>query len=299
MVTNHASRITAIFFERDNLSDLSDSKGPLAQEISEHYSSGYEEGRLSNDLGQLEFLRTQEILTRYLPPPPAVVLDVGGGPGAYSCWLARLGYETHLIDGMPLHVEQSRRASESQPDHPIASLAVGDARNLDIADGFADAVLLLGPLYHLTEREDRIRAIAEAGRVARHGAVIIAVVISRFASTFDGLFRGYMDDPEFVSIAERDLRDGQHRNPNDKRAYFTTAYFHHPAEILGEMEEAGLKGEEVLPVEGPAWLLQNFSHHWQDAGRRSRLLDAIRRIEDEPSLIGVSAHIITIARKQA
>jgi 2-polyprenyl-3-methyl-5-hydroxy-6-metoxy-1,4-benzoquinol methylase len=73
----------------------------------------YEEGRerdrlLRRGLGRLEYLRTRELLARYLPPAPATVLDVGGGAGVYALPLAREGYSVHLIDAVPLHVEQAR-----------------------------------------------------------------------------------------------------------------------------------------------------------------------------------------------
>ena len=91
--------------------------GPLA-----HYAEGIEAGRLQHGSGQIEFARTREIVSRYLPPPPAVIFDIGGGPGVYALWLARLGYAVHLIDPVPLHVEQARQASARQPDAPIAAL---------------------------------------------------------------------------------------------------------------------------------------------------------------------------------
>src|SRR5262249_7357408 len=165
---------------------------------------------------------------------------VGGGPGVYACWLARLGHEVHLVDAVPLHVEQAREASRRQPDHPLASAAAGDARRLDRPDGSADAVLLLGPLYHLTDLADRLAGWREAGRVLKPGGVVLAAAISRFASTLDGLRLGSFDDPAFARIAERDLLDGQHRNPTDNAMYFTTAYFHRPEELKAEAEEAGL-----------------------------------------------------------
>ena len=269
---------------------------PLA-EVVKHYESVPEAQRLLEGASQLEWLRTQEVLTRFLPPPPAVILDVGGGPGAYACWLARRGYEAHLIDLVPLHVQQALQASKGQPEHPLASASVGDARRLERADASVDALLFFGPLYHLTERADRVSALHEARRVLRQGGVVVAAAISRFASLLDGLARGYLDDPDFARMVERDLKDGQHRNPTNNPAYFTTAFFHHPEELAAEMREAGLRHESTMAVEGPGWLLQDFQAHWNDAARRERLLKAIRAVEGEPSLLGASAHLLAVARK--
>lgn len=266
-------------------------------DILRHYETVAEAERLSQGTGPLELARTQELLRRYLPPPPAAVLDVGGGPGVYACWLAQQGYEAHLIDLVPRHVEQALRASREKSGAQLASAAVGDARKLERSDGSVDGVLLLGPLYHLTEREDRIRALREACRVVRRDGVVLAVAISRFASLLDGLVRGYLDDPEYAPIVERDLRDGQHRNLTEKPAYFTTAFFHHPDELAAEVQEADLQHEATLAIEGPAWLLQNFDAHWNDPLRRERLLKALRALEKEPSLLGASAHLLTVARK--
>lgn len=72
--------------------------------IQAYYAQGQEQDRLLYDGGTLELVRTQELLQRYLPPLPATVLDVGGGPGVYAGWLARLGYHVHLIDPISLHV---------------------------------------------------------------------------------------------------------------------------------------------------------------------------------------------------
>jgi ubiquinone/menaquinone biosynthesis C-methylase UbiE len=277
---------------------MPDSPESFLPEIVAHYATGYEEQRLLRGTSQLELVRTQEIVLRYLPLPPAVILDVGGGPGAYSLWLARLGYEVHLLDAMPLHIEQAETASLAQTDHPIASISLGDARHLDRADASVDVVLLMGPLYHLTEREDRIGALKEANRVLREGGIVIAAAISRFASTLDGTKSGYIDDPEFRNIVESDLFNGQHRNPNNHPAYFTTAYFHHPDEIKDEIEAAGLVHEKSMAVEGFAWLLGDFAEIWADTNRCENMLRMIRAVEEEPSLLGVSAHLISVARKR-
>ncbi len=210
----------------------------LSDEIVAHYADGYEAERLSNRASRLESARTQELVLRYLPSPPAVIYDIGGGPGAYACWLARLGYEVHLVDALPLHVELARQAAAAQPDAPLASVSLGDARALDRSDESVDVALLFGPLYHLTEQSDRLAALGEARRVVRPGGILLAAGISRFASTLSGLHEGLFDDPVFERIVEQDLQDGQHRNPTNHPEYFTTAYFHHPAELQAEVEAA-------------------------------------------------------------
>src|SRR5581483_6724503 len=190
------------------------SPGPEA--IANHYASGYETDRLQQGAGQLDRERSRELVARFLPPAPATVLDIGGGPGGHACWLAARGYQVHLIDITPLHIELARQASARQPDAPLASALFGDARALSWADGTVDAVVLFGPLYHLTDRADRLGALREAHRVLRPGGVLLAAAISRFASTFDGLCRGFLKDPHFADIVRQDLTDGQHRNPTGK-----------------------------------------------------------------------------------
>jgi ubiquinone/menaquinone biosynthesis C-methylase UbiE len=96
----------------------------------------------------------------------------------------------------------------------LASITQGDARQLDFPAGSADAALLLGPLYHLVERPDRLQALLEARRVLRPRGVLFAASISRFASLIDGLSRGFFQDAEFRKIVEADLTYGLHRNPN-------------------------------------------------------------------------------------
>ncbi len=271
---------------------MTDESSPcFPSEIAAHYDEGIEQPRLDRGSGRLEFARTCLILERVLPPPPARVLDVGGGPGRYAEWLTARGYDVQLIDAVPLHVEQARALSNGY------TAALGDARALHEPDASHDAVLLFGPLYHLTEEADRRRALLEAGRVVRPGGPVVVAAISRFASLLDGLWRHLLDDLAFELIVERDLREGQHRNPENRRHWFTTAYLHHPDELAQEVRDAGLTLDGVLAVEGPGWLLPDLEARWQDERGRRRLLDAIARIEREPSTMGASAHLLALARR--
>jgi len=277
--------------------DSSDSDSSLPPEFFEHYSSGYEAQRLQSGSSLIELVRTQEIVMRYLPEPPAVIFDVGGGPGIYACWLAEQGYEVHLIDVNPIHVELARQASQRQPEAALASIEVGDARNLKRSDASADMILMFGPLYHLTEHVDRLRALREAYRVLRSEGLLIAVGISHFTSALDGMRQGFFDDPEFTRIVERDLMDGQHRNPTNNPNYFTTAYFHHPDELRTEVEESGFLHEKTLPIEGLLWLLDNVVNNFADIKQREQFMEVARLLEVEPSLLGASAHLMVVARK--
>jgi ubiquinone/menaquinone biosynthesis C-methylase UbiE len=267
-------------------------------EILEHYGKAYDEAnRLTTGGARLEFIRTQEIIERYFPAPPAVIYDIGGGPGAYSLWLAQKGYEVHLIDIVPWHIQLAQDASNKQPDHPLKSCSVQDARNLNVPDDTADVVLFMGPLYHLTDRDDRLKALTEALRILKSGGVAFCAAISRFASLLDGLKEGFLEDPEFEAIVKQDLQTGQHWNDTNNPAYFTTAFLHHPFELKTEIEAAGFQVLKLLGVEGPGWLLPNFEEHWADPAKRARLLAYMRAIEDETTLLGVSAHLMAVAKK--
>jgi ubiquinone/menaquinone biosynthesis C-methylase UbiE len=139
-----------------------------------HYGAISEERRITVGLGQLELVRTQEILRRHLPPAPARVLDVGGATGVHASWLAGDGYRVHIVDATPRHVEMART--------DLGSLGVtadlGDARTLDLPDSSVDVVLLFGPLYHLTDGAERRQALREAIRVVSPGGLVAVAAIS-------------------------------------------------------------------------------------------------------------------------
>jgi ubiquinone/menaquinone biosynthesis C-methylase UbiE len=139
----------------------------------------------------------------------------------------------------------------------LFTASVGDARGLEQGDGSQDAVVLFGPLYHLTSAEDRRQALAEARRVLRpggrqmtpaddHGDQPLCVPARR--PLYD-----WLDDPVFRAIVDRDLAEGQHRNPDPagRPGFFTTASFHTAAGLADEVRQSGFTDAEVYGVEGP------------------------------------------------
>ncbi|MEU8967435.1 class I SAM-dependent methyltransferase [Streptomyces sp. NPDC048491] len=264
-------------------------------EILRYYNEGNEENRLRDARRSIEFLRTMDILGRFLPPAPARVLDVGGGPGIYALALAEAGYDVTLIDPVPLHLQQATAASR-ESDHPLNSVRHGDARVLPVDGAEFDAVLMLGPLYHLVEEHDRMQAWREAGRAARPGGLIAAAAVSRYYTTWEMLSKDKLDLPGAENLIEAHIDSGQHRYPQrDFRRLFTTAYLHAPQELADEATTAGHTVQALLAVEGPAKLLPCLAERIQDEPHRAQLLRALRRLEAESSVLGCSEHIIALA----
>jgi len=266
----------------------------LLHDVVPHYSTKFREsaGLTSATVGQLEFARSKDIILRYLPRPPAIIVDVGGGAGLYAKWLTEEGYQVHLVDPQASKIEQAREAAKGG-----FTASVGDARSLPFADASMDVVLLLSALYQLTELRERLLVMKEAYRILRSGGTTLLVGVSRFASALNGLANKMMDDPGFAQIVENDLRDGQHRNPTNNHDYFSTAYFHLPEQLRTEAQQVGFRVEKQLSIEGPAWMLNNLDDYWSNPAKRERLLATIAAIEGEPSLLGVSAHFMVVARK--
>jgi hypothetical protein len=150
---------------------------------------------------------------------------------------------------------------------------------------------MLGPLYHLTEAADRAAALTEAARVLTRGGLVFAVGISRFASLLSGMVAGFIQDERFRDIVEEDLKSGQHRNPDAVPGWFTTAYFHHPDELAGEVAGAGFDVLEEVAVEGPLSLMEGR------VADSEELFHFLRLVEHEPTLMGMSSHFMVIGRK--
>jgi ubiquinone/menaquinone biosynthesis C-methylase UbiE len=249
----------------------------LPPEAEAHYREIDEQARL--DRHWVERERTRATLARWLPEP-VDVLDVGGGAGVHAAWLADQGHRVVLVDAMAEHVEQARA---------IGSFAaeVGDARSLAQADGSVDAVVLLGPLYHLVELADRSQALAEARRVLRPGGLLFAGAVNWSASLLSGTIEGWLDDERFVEIVRGDLATGQHRNPHGLPQWFTTTFFHRPDELRAELEATGFAVEELLGVEGPGWLV----------GEPPTSLLAAELADPYPELLALSAHLLAVGRR--
>lgn len=267
----------------------------LDQAIRTYYETRTEEDRLQSGPSQLEAVRTRELIERFIPAVPQTVLDVGGAAGAYALWLAEAGHTVHLLDPVERLVREAERRSASA-SHPLASCRVGDARALPYEDGSVDVVLMLGPLYHLTEAADRVLALSQAKRVLRARGLVFAAAISRWAAALDAVARDLYVQPGHEEIAHSALADGQHRNPTGRPGGFTRAYFHRPDDLACELAEAGFDVDGVFALEGMAGFLPAFGDRWADPRQRANILRLARELEREPFLLGATPHMLAVGR---
>ncbi len=272
-----------------------------SNEILEFYNSGAEIGRLERGIGKIEYERTKEIILRYLPKEKSTIYDIGGGIGVYSKWLSKLGHEVHLIELSPNTVKYAKKINAS-PGSPIHSIEVGDARNINKPDGSADIVLLMGPMYHLTNIEDRLKALNEAKRVLKKGGLLVCAGITRYGSMLWGLSvygskNTVLDEVEFVNMIRGEIKQGQHIRPNKYPNFIARSYFHLPKEFENEIRNAGFIVEKNFAVEGPTWIVPTLDRLWESVDSKKTILDMARMVEEDENIMAMSPHFLTISRK--
>jgi len=264
--------------------------------ITKYYSNEVEKDRLEKEFFKLEGIRTQEIITRFLTKIPMTIADIGGGAGFYAFWLQAAGHHVSLIDLSSKNIELANEYSR-KTGIQLTKCQAGDATKLAIPAEQFDLVLLLGPLYHLVNKEERIKALTEAKRIVKPGGLVLAAVISRYASLFDGFKRDLVADDRFEKILINDLNTGIHLNETENPEYFTTAYFHEPAEIKLEVIESGLLLKELIAVESFGWIIDNFKERSEDKEYMEKLNKIVNMVETNNDLMAMSPHIIAVGQK--
>jgi len=242
-----------------------------------------------------EFAVSLRAMKAHLPPPPATILDCGGGPGRYAITLAQLGYSVTLFDLSPELLAVAKDKS-TEAGVTMAGIEQGTATDLSrFADRQFDVVLLMGPLYHLLDEPDRQRALTEATRVVKPGGLVFAAFISRYAAHLDGVRRypeEAIDHPEiYDSIEETGLLP-----PREDGQTAFVAYFAHPNEVAPLCKSAGLDILTVLGVEGVAGAREE-SINTLTGDAWERWVDINYRIAHDPSIHGGVEHLLAVCRR--
>lgn len=244
---------------------------------------------------RLEFAITERLLADYLPSPPADVIEVGCGPGRYSLGLIRRGYRVTMTDLSPASLEFAA-GKLAEAGLEAAEIFHADARDLGcLPDAAFDAVLLLGPLYHLLTDEDRKRAVREARRICRPGGVIVASFISRYAA----LQWAARDMPDYLIECAEEwqgiMADGTQRVPGDPQKHgFTDAWFCRVDQIAPLMAAGGF--ESVALVGADPLVTYTIDEESLPADQLSAWVDALYAVADDPSIVGAACHPVYIGR---
>ena len=278
----------------------------IDNDVLAHYNAGAERGRLRAVPGCIEFARTKEILLETLPPAPATIYDIGGAYGEYAFWLAERGYTVHLFDLAEGNIKIATDLNNAAT-HKLAACEVADARSIDRPGCSADAILLMGPMYHIVERAERDLALRECFRLLKPGGMLYAAAISRFAPllhsasvygnpTESKCFA--LDEPEWLAMCEHEIATGNHiLNTNSAHGGLGRSYLFFPDELRDEIIAAGFVGADIRGVINSAWLANDIAELWKDEVHRETLLRIVRLTEREPSLLGLSGHFLALTHK--
>ena len=272
------------------------------------YNAGIERNRLRTGEGLIEFERTKEILMEKLPKPPAVIYDIGGGYGEYAWWLASLGYEVHLFDLSETNIAMSRELAEEYPGVTLKSAVVCDARAVPCPDNSADAVLFMGPLYSITEYEERICAIRECRRLLKEEGLLFSaaltpysVLIPRLASYHkEGSRIGKeLDDPAALAMIGRALEDGCYLNPDRKIIDhgLGSSHLHTAKALKAELAWGGFTTSSVHGILGGAWLAPNLEELMAKEDTRVVLMKTVHMLDTHEEIIGLAGHLLAVSRK--
>jgi SAM-dependent methyltransferase len=258
--------------------------------------------RLTNpDDGAVEFALTKELLATYLPPSGRI-LDLGGGPGRYTIWLAERGYQVVLADLSPELLAIARtQIAAAGVSQQVEAVVEADACNLGRwADASFDAVLCLGPFYHLPDPADRARAAQELARVLRLGGIAAVALMPRYALLRRTLAlpdeRQHLSDPDW---RERLLHHGVFENDVPRR--FTHGYGVQSAEIVPFFAQYGLQMLTLAASEGIAGGIQAEVAEIiaADSDLRDCVLDILVQTATDPSILGMASHLLYIGQRVA
>jgi len=269
----------------------------ISRNIELFYNKASEETRLEKGMGIFEFERIKSLLEKYVSSSKSTIIDVGGGTGKYSEWLAKKGHQVYLVEPISKHIEIAKvRANKLKNKF---SIQLGESRKLEFQNNFADLVILHGPLYHLQKKEDRDLTICEAKRVLKNNGIILGFAINYTASTLAGLLNGLIHKKTFFKMCKEELTKGIHNPPDDFPWLLTEAYYHKPEQFKQEFINQDLTYLNTYAVEGMAWLDKDYFINMLNNKRRNTLLELIKITENDNHLLSFSPHMMIAVKKQS
>lgn len=272
------------------------SKQLIPKNIEVFYTKASEETRLDKGMGVFEFERIKDLIEKYISNTTLTIIDVGGGTGKYSEWLANKGHQVHLVEPVSKHLQIANKRARRLKNK--FSIYLGESRKLDFPNNFADLVILHGPLYHLQRKEDRELSIVEAKRVLKNGGIILGFAINYTASTLVGLLNGLIHKESFFEMCKNELTTGIHNPPDDFPWLLAEAYYHKPEQLKEEFSHQDLTYLNTYAVEGMAWLDKDFFANMLNDKKRKNLLELLQITENDSYILPFSPHMMIAVKKE-
>lgn len=271
--------------------------GGFMNNIIEYYDKFDEWGRLDRE--PIEFQVNWHYIKKYLPLN-GEILDNGAGPGKYSMQLASEGYKVTLTDLTPRLVEVAKnKAHELKIEQNFNGFHAADARDLTLLkDEQFDATLMLGPLYHLQEEADRIKAVKELYRVTKMGGIIFVAFMPRIRHVLTSLLypENWKPNNQMDNI-EQFSQNGCFNHEDEGR--FTGAYYFNIEEIKPFMEAQGFESLELIGSNIGTLLNSDNWRYWRDKGESEfeKVIKILTKKANDPNVLGISSHLLYIGRK--
>lgn len=265
--------------------------------VIDYYSRFDEWGRLDRE--PLEFIINWHYMKQYLPSS-GMVLDNGAGPGKYSMALAKQGFKVTLSDLTPRLVDLAKeKASELGLMEQFNGFHVLNATHLaGIPNESFNASLMLGPLYHLQTEEERINAVKELYRVTKKEGIIFVAFQSRMRMTMTSLQYPQFWKPNDTMDAIHEFCNTGIFNHTDE-GRFTGAYYFNIEDIKPFMESHGFETIELIGSSSIGGMLNSEQkQYWEERGESQMLMKLLIETAKDPSVLGLSSHLLYIGRRK-
>lgn len=272
------------------------SKQLISRNIEVFYNKASEETRLDKGMGIFEFERIKSLIEKYIPSSSSKIIDIGGGTGKYSEWLAKKGHQVHLVEPVSKHIKIAQKRANKLKNK--FSVHLGESQSLDFQNNFVDLIILHGPLYHLQKKEDRELTIKEAKRVLKNDGIILGFAINYTASTLVGLLNGLIHKKTFFEMCKEELTTGVHNPPDDFPWLLAEAYYHKPEQLKDEFINQELTYLNIYAVEGMAWLDKDYFANMLNDKKKNALIKLIQITQNDSYLLPFSPHMMIVVKKQ-
>lgn len=248
--------------------------------IEKHYNKHPEDLRLQRRHGIVEFETTMYHLHRFLRPGYQL-LDIGAGTGRYTSALMAEGFGVKAVELVQRNIDVFKKRE------PTANVVKGDARYMPfLPSATADITLLLGPLYHLIGKEEKVKALTEAKRVTKPGGLIFVAYLMNEYSILSYCF----DEERIGGLMERGAVDSNFHiqaQPDELYDYVRIE------DIDALNSEAGLERITIFSPDGPADYMRTRINQMSEETFR-RFIEYQKSVSERTDLMGAGSHVVDV-----